>query len=199
MSRTQRSKIKLMILFLAFIVTIIAFYFIHQPLAYLISTITATISIMVLILQLGRDYDLNAAKFILDFNINFTSDRRFTAIELELERFFKNQLDETTLTFEGEKRQDLINYLIHLECLSAIISRNVLTVEAINDLFYYRFFLAANNPVVQKIELVPDAEYYKGLYILYKEWASYRESKGMSIIMQETSLSMVEDYEKYAN
>ena len=35
----------------------------------------------------------------------------------------------------------------------------------------YRYFIAVNNPVVQKLELKPYEAFYQGIYKVYDEWA----------------------------
>lgn len=42
-----------------------------------------------------------------------------------------------------------------------MVTKGELSIKTIDNLLTYRFFLALNNPIVQNIELTPDAEYYK--------------------------------------
>ena len=56
--------------------------------------------------------------------------------------------------------QKMINYLVYLESLAALVFRQVIHLDVIDDLFSYRFFLAVNNPVVQECELLPYADFY---------------------------------------
>ncbi|MFB0921089.1 MAG: hypothetical protein QMB62_09435, partial [Oscillospiraceae bacterium] len=101
-------------------------------------------------------------------------------------------------TVDPSNRQSIINYLVYHEALAAIIFRGVLSIKNIDDLFMYRFFLVVNNPVVQKNELCIDAQYYRGCFKLYKKWSTYRKKKGLSILLEETSLDKTAEYKKYA-
>lgn len=35
----------------------------------------------------------------------------------------------------------------------------------------YRYFIAVNNPIVQKYELIPYKDYYQGCFKLYEKWS----------------------------
>ena len=72
---------------------------------------------------------------------------------------------------ETGKRQNLVNYLVHLEGIATLVNNGVLRLDAINDLMAYRYFIAVNNPVVQQLELDPYEEYYHGLVGINTEWS----------------------------
>lgn len=74
----------------------------------------------------------------------------------------------------------------------------ILTLEHIDDLMAYRFYLAVNNPEVQEKELKRFAGDYRGCFKLYKIWTAYRKEKGYEIHQEQTALDKWEDFEKYA-
>ena len=53
-----------------------------------------------------------------------------------------------------------------------------------------------NNKYVQEIELIPEAENYRGIYKLHKSWTQYKIAQKMPILQQDTSLSETENYNK---
>ena len=57
--------------------------------------------------------------------------------------------------------------------------KNVLRLSVIDDLMAYRYFIAVNNPVVQKVELIPYQDYYQGLIKLFSKWAEMNKSMPM--------------------
>lgn len=59
-------------------------------------------------------------------------------------------------------------------------------------------FLITNNEYIQKLELVPEAEFYKGVYILHKIWTKYKRKTNQIILEDNTSLEKVENYDKYS-
>ena len=82
----------------------------------------------------------------------------------------------------------LINYLVYLEALAALVDRQVIHLNVIDDLFSYRFFLAVNNPVVQQDELFPYSDFYQGIFKLSKKWTENHLKKGIPIPMYQYSL-----------
>ncbi|KXX68718.1 hypothetical protein [Flammeovirga sp. SJP92] len=146
--------------------------------------------------QLKRDGDLKEAEFLMEYNFNFINDKKLTNIQKTLENYSKGDCTKEDITTID--RQDLINFLVYLEALAAMVNKGVLKIETIDNLFSYRFFIATNNPVVQELELIPDAEYYRGCYVLHKKWVNYKKKKGQNILQEEFSLKNVKDYNQYS-
>ena len=124
---------------------------------------------------------LNEAQFIMELNNQFISNSELTQVEMDLdnyyEKYIKNELtDEMRNEFfekysnDKGKRQNLVNYLVHLEGIAAIVNNGVLHLDIIDDLMSYRYFIAVNNPEVQKIELLLYKNYYKGCFDIYVTW-----------------------------
>ena len=65
--------------------------------------------------------------------------------------------------------------------------------------FHIIFFIITNNEYIQKEELIPQAEFYKGIYYLHKEWTEYKNKTNQPIINKEESLNKTNIYKKYAN
>jgi hypothetical protein len=125
---------------------------------------------------------INEAQFVMSLNNEFITSEKMTAVEHNLERYYALVLDgEDTKEFEKKlretydiekpKRQDLVNYLVHLEGIATMINTGILRLSTINDLMAYRFFIAVNNPVVQEMELFKYKAYYHGIVELYPVWA----------------------------
>lgn len=165
-----------------------------------ISTIFVTVSTIIggiaIFIQLKRERDLTEAQFLMDYNNAFITNDSFTQVQKLLEDYKKGLIDDVAI--REFDRQAIINYLVYLEALAALINKGVLNYIIIDNLFSYRFFLALNNPVIQEIELIGDAEFYRGCYVLHKNWTKYKIKKNIEIIMENTSLEKVEEYSKYS-
>lgn len=144
-----------------------------------ITTSTAITAAVTFWMQLRRSENLNEANFIMNLNNQFISNKEMTYIEHKLELYYNASLETSDISSielkldlnrESEDCQKLINYLVYMESLSAIIQREVMHLDVIDDLFAYRFFIAVNNPIVQKNELLPYANYYQGCFTLSKMW-----------------------------
>lgn len=164
------------------------------------STITVVLAIVAAIafwMEFRSGERLNEAKFIMDLNNQFISNPELTEVEYELEKYYvaygqvqpkeREQLCfSTEFGLESKKRQWLVNYLVHLEGIAALVNRGVLHLDVIDDLMAYRYFLAVNNPVVQKIELIPYRDYYKGCFDIYERWK--KAMQGRQIPLEESDL-----------
>ena len=96
-----------------------------------------------------------------------------------------------------ENQQTVVNYLVYHEALAVFVKKRVLSIDSIDDLFAYRFFLIMNNPEIQRKELCPEAQYYHGCYWLHKKWTEYRKKKGLYIMLEGTSLEKTDEYSRF--
>ena len=78
----------------------------------------------------------------------------------------------------SEYYQGFVNYLVYLESFSTLITQKRVRIKDVDDLFGYRFFIAVNNPVMQKNELIPYAAFYQGIMKAYKVWTEYYKKHG---------------------
>ncbi len=166
--------------------------------------LVSAIAAIAVVYQLGQVRDneqkvreIEEGRFILQFNQSFVQDVNICKIEELLEQQMLNEVTGPILNLSN--RQSVVNYLVYLEGLAALVNRNVLTIENIDDLFAYRFFLAMNNEEIQNTQLLTYPDYYRGCFKLYALWKSYRKEKNLPIIQSETSLDKWIEFEKYVN
>ena len=169
----------------------------------LVTTTTTLIAALAFWWQFYRTRKLNEASYIKDLNNQFITNNKMTAVEHQLEIFYNQvcagediseikNFEYRNMDRNDSKCQDLINYLVYLESMAAMVKCGVLHMEDIEDVFSYRFFIAVNNPVVQKEELFPYKDFYKGCYWLAKEWTKTSKYKNRVIPMEEYSLERME-------
>lgn len=165
-----------------------------SKLSEVVTTVTAITGAIAIWYQLKKERELNEASFIMGYNTSFIENPELVRIEAKLENYrFTKELE-----FSDEEKQSLINYLVYIEALAALVFRKVISLESIDDLFSYRFFLAMNNPIVQETELFKEAEYYRGSFKLYKIWIEYKEKKELPIVLEENRIDRrFADFEKY--
>ena len=165
-----------------------------STLSTIVTTITTLIAAVAFWMQLKRSENLDEATFIMSLNDQFISNDELTKIEHALELYFDRDstAGESSLNLVLERNhedcQRLINYLVYMESLAALIKRNVMHLGVIDDLFAYRFFIAANNPVVQKFELLPYANYYRGCFELSEMWTKQWRKAGRPIPLDQYAL-----------
>ena len=162
--------------------------------AEIFATIIAIITLVAFWLEYNDNKILNESQFIISLNDQFVSDERMYTIEWELEKFFykykkreltKEYMDSFRKQFdiENERRQYLVNYLVHMESLAALVNNGTLKIDKIANLMSYRYFIVMNNPVVQEIELKQYSDYYTGCFNIYENWVKVLEKNGMEIPM----------------
>lgn len=180
---------------------------------FLAEVIVAVIAAVAVYFQLKAETEaekqqtkVDKAQFIFEYNQAFIQDEKMANVEDYLASAFMG-LPCKSPNFFAENRQDLVNYLVHLEGFSASVLQGVLELRDVDDLFAYRFFLAMNHPEVQALELFPCATYYRGCFKLYKKWLDYRrnapkykgkESQNWDIPLYESALCFWEHYPKYS-
>lgn len=148
--------------------------------------------------------DIEEAAFILKYNQAFIQDKNIVEAErlLEDQAYYDRERREI---ITEENKQKFINYLVYLESLAPLVLRGVLSLDYIDALMAYRFFLAVDNAELQEKEIRPFAEYYRGCFKLYRIWKAYRRARGYRDPVDGCSnkdamreLDAWEDFEKYA-
>lgn len=164
--------------------------------------ITPAISLLAataIFVELRSSERVAEAQLVMELNNQFISNPELTAVEWDLEKFYTKYKKGTLANSDYKKlmvkyssknkeRQHLVNYLVHLEGIVALINENVIHLDTINDLMAYRYFIAVNNPVVQKLELLAYKEYYRGCFAIYDNWSKKLEAQGAQIPMVAHSL-----------
>ena len=171
-------------------------YFRHNSIeTSLIMDCLAIFTAVAFFLEYHQNNKVNEAQFVIDLNNQFINEGNIAAVEHDLEMYYTHPKErkkyETEFlekyALEKPEHQNFVNYLVHLEGVAALVNDGVLRLSAINDLMAYRYFIAVNNPVVQKFELIPYQDYYQGLIKLFPKWAK----KNKTMPMAETRLDMV--------
>lgn len=149
-----------------------------------VSTILAIIAAVAFWMEFRSNERINEAQLIMELNHQFISSEQLSQVEWALEKYYARYLKakeggndnavielDIDLDMEKPSRQNLVNYLVHLEGIAALVSEGVLHLDTITDLMAYRYFIAVNNPIVQKKELLPYEDYYRGCFRIYDEWS----------------------------
>ena len=157
----------------------------------IITVATAVIGAIALFLQFKKDKSLNEAAFLVDYSAQFYNTYDCGELMNELE---KCRTDSNyTINIEKYYRH-IVGYLEWIETLAALVNSGFLSLERIDNVMSYRFFIMVNNKQIQDYEIVPSREFYRGTYLLYKDWSAYKKKRRMPIIFEESALSETEGY-----
>ena len=195
----RRSKIITYVATALLVVALISTLFLENKIANqmttIITVITALIGAIALFFQFKRDKDINQASFIVEYEKYFHETTGNDVVMSKLEKYRKGN----TNAFTEEDYDGIVNYLVWCEGLSVLVQKGVLDFHTIDNLLSYKFFLITNCKYIQDLELIKEAEFYKGVYCLHKEWTKFKRKTHQSILCEETSLEKVENYQKYAH
>lgn len=193
----KRSKAVLVISIIMMAAALVGSLFLDDVLGARISNIvtiiTAIVGAVALFVQFKKDKELNMASFVIDYSVQFYDIYNLNNILNELE---KCRVDKKYKLDVEKNYQDIVAYLQWLESLAALVNTNLLTIEKIDNVLSYRFFLIVNNKEVQDKEIIPCREFYRGIFELYEKWSAYKKKKNMQIIFEDNELSLREEYKE---
>ena len=161
-----------------------------------VTIITAIIGAVALFLQFKRDKDLNEAGFVVDYSVQFYDIYNLQDVLNELENCRKDKKYKIDM---DKYYKDIVGYLQWLESLAALVNSKILSIEKIDDVLSYRFFLIVNNKQIQNHEIIPCRTYYRGIYNLYRTWSNYKKKNGLEIIFESNELSKTKGYNEIIN
>ena len=158
-----------------------------------ITLITAVIGAVALYLQFKRDKEINEANFVLEFWKSFSENEKL----IEIQQKCDNDMHSKQTSLKDSDYSGVLMYAQWLEALCAIINRDILSFDVIDNMYNYMFFVFVNNKYVQEKELLPSIEYYQGIVKAYQEWTKYLNKHNKKIILKENALDQaIERYNK---
>lgn len=185
----KKNVINSIIVFASTVVLLVAAKFVsdYMSIGYgkiinVISLVIAAIGAWLVVYQLFLSKRLQEADFILNLNQLFTSNEHYAEMYKKLEK-----MNETKEKLEIE-RIEISNHLTFFETIYLLLKKNTLTIEILDDLFAYRFFLAVHNEVIQEIKLVASPYNFRNIYRLEKLWIDYRKKQGLPVFREDNSL-----------
>lgn len=178
-------------------------------LADVIPTALALVAAVTFWIEYSHNSNINEAKFILELNNQFISNPDLKKVEWVLENYYAkygpadereildNSLREQ-FALEKEDRQNLVNYLVHLEGIATLVCSHQLRLNQISNLMAYRYFIAVNNPIVQELELLPPlySDHYKGISEIYCKWEWHLRLLNITIPMEKEAINSKRNKEK---
>ena len=156
------------------------------------SLLSAVLGVVLLAAEIYHSRKITEAEFLANLNTSFVTNEDYKKAYTLFENYDFENLPDIDLD-----NVHISNYLTFFEIFQLLIDRGTLTIDMVNDLFGYRFFIAVHNPYVQKRKLVKSPGNFKNLYKLEKEWVGYRRKKGLSIFHEEYCLENMVDKETY--
>ncbi len=163
----------------------------------LISILIAATGALLVVIQLRDTKRIQSAEFIMTLNQSFVENESYSQVYTELEAADKSGKEPNL------SRIQISNYLTFFETFYILYKEGAVTLEIMDNLFSYRFFLAVHNNYIQRMKLISSPANFRNIYLLEKEWVEYRRKRGLKIYNEGYCLetiwrnqSKAERYEK---
>ncbi len=178
----------MLVLFITLAIVLSTYCVLRESIAgdFLVS-VTAVVGALAIWFELRRSKELAQGEFVVNLNNSFS-------VNDDVKSLYKKLIDGAPLT--EEDRMGVVEYLTFFETVYILISREVVKIDIINDLFAFRFFTAINNQDLRDMELITDRQFYRNIYRLDKIWHEYRYYKGYTSEPLSDLEKSVEDYRK---
>ncbi len=142
-------------------------------------SIGVLITIAIAIIQLSDSKEISRASFIVELNKSFVENEDYKKVYDILQDSLDHNCEEQNY-YENDNcdvflsKSDISNYLTFFETIYILYKRRVISFDIIDDLFAYRFFLAVHSRIIQREKIISQPENFKNIFLLEKEWISYR-------------------------
>lgn len=136
-------------------------------------TLLGTIFIAV---ELKNGQNVTCSDMLIDLNNYFHDSDRLMKVYEALETKVDNP-EDCALVWDGVRDVEIAQYATFFENLFLLYRNEVASIEDLDDLFGYRFFIFMNNPYIQENYILPTSSSYVQLFKLYEAWIKYRKRK----------------------
>lgn len=136
-------------------------------------TLLGTIFIAV---ELKNGQNVTCSDMLIDLNNYFHDSDRLMKVYEALETKADNP-EDCALVWDGVRDVEIAQYATFFENLFLLYRNEVASIEDLDDLFGYRFFIFMNNPYIQENYILPTSSSYVQLFKLYEAWIKYRKRK----------------------
>ena len=180
----NRQSIIYSIIFIIVIAISSVCIFLSNSMVVDVFSLSSTIfGIVGLLYSFHLDRNISEASFLFQLYQSFKENSEIQSLYLKLENVFLGNKDELT----ESDRHSIVEYLTFFEALGSMEARGVISINSFDSLFGYDFFIAINNADVRRIELEPFASYYVETIRLSKKWKQYRQKRGLSIPLDNST------------
>ena len=142
------------------------------------------VSLIIAIRQLGDSKEIARAQFLTELNKSFVENPEYSELYNALQDCvdgkcqYKADCEAQGKCLLSIRKGTVSNYLTFFETINLLLEDGVLTLEVIDNLFAYRFFLAVHSKFVQESKIIPQPENFVNIFRLEYKWLRYRERIG---------------------
>lgn len=161
----------------------------------LITTLTAVVGAFAIYIQIRKSKLIDQSSFTIEISKYLYEIEEISTLIQKLGR--SDVVEGKQYVAKEEDRPSILKYLNYLKTLSTLVDSKVVSIETINDVFAYEFFIIMNNKSIQNMEIRPFSQFYQDIFRLYKKWIAFRKKEHSEILMSETSLEKTPEYQNF--
>lgn len=153
----------------------------------LLEAVGLVVSLFIAVRQLGDSKEIARAQFVMELNESFVGNDQYIQLYNALQNCLDNNCEMSAECQQSDKcllpfsKGAVSNYLTFFETIYLLKRDGALSFSVIDNLFGYRFFLAAHSRFVQETKLVAQPENFVNIYKLEAQWLEYRISIGKEL------------------
>ena len=136
-------------------------------------TLIGTIFIAV---ELKNGQDVTCSEMLINLNNYFHDSDRLMKVYQVLEDC-EMEGDYSDEKWKDVSSVEVAQYCTFFENLYMLNRHHIASIEDLDDLFGYRFFLFLNNPYIQEHYLLPTSSSYVQIFELYRIWTKHRRAE----------------------
>lgn len=193
----RRSYIITVISVILVIIGVIVTFFFKDAneLVTLITTLTAIVGAFAVYIQIRKSKIVDQSSFTIEISKYFYEIPEIADLIHKLGR--SSDIEGKQYVVTQTERQLVIKYLNYIKTLATLLDSKVITIETLNNVFAYEFFIILNNKSLQDLEIRQFAPFYYDIFSLYKKWSHYKNKLGEEVPCNETSLTLVPEYQEW--
>ena len=136
----------------------------------LAATLIGTIFIAI---ELKNSSEVTCSEMLIDLNNYFHDSDRLMKVYEILEKC-NDEKNYDAGQWENVSSVEIAQYCTFFENLFLLYRHHIASIDDLDDLFGYRFFIFVNNPYIQEKYIFPTSSSYAEIFELYKVWIKHR-------------------------
>lgn len=136
----------------------------------LAATLIGTIFIAI---ELKNSSDVTCSEMLIDLNNYFHDSDRLMKVYEILEKCHDEKNYDAS-QWKDVSSVEIAQYCTFFENLFLLYRHHIASIDDLDDLFGYRFFIFVNNPYIQEKYIFPTSSSYAEIFELYKVWIRHR-------------------------
>ena len=139
----------------------------------LAATLIGTIFIAI---ELKNSSEVTCSEMLIDLNNYFHDSDRLMKVYEILEKCDDEKNYDASL-WKDVSSVEIAQYCTFFENLFLLYRHHIASIDDLDDLFGYRFFIFVNNPYIQEKYIFPTSSSYAEIFELYKVWIKHRRQE----------------------